>query len=380
MPEVYITRTASFLPNSPIDNNEIEEYLGFIHGEASRTKALILRNNKIKERYYAINKQGESTHTNNEMTANAVRNLFVNDPDEIKEVELLSCGTASPDQFMPSHGVMVHGELTEMGNIEVTSPSGVCCSGMHALKYAFMSIKSGEVKKAVTTGSERVAAILRHDKFEEELTQLKKIENNPIVAFEKDFLRWMLSDGAGSFLLENKKNVNGVSLRIEWIESVSFANQEEACMYQGGDKLENGKILSYKEYHPREVTNQSIMSIKQDVKLLGDKVVNLGTDKMVEVLKKHGINSDEIDYFLPHLSSYFFEDKIDDRLKEIGFEIPKNKWYTNLHRIGNIGSGSIYTMLDDLMRSGKLKKGEKILLSVPESSRFSYAYCMLTVS
>ena len=379
MPEVYITRTSKFLPNNPIGNDEIEKYLGFINGEASRTRALILRNNKIKQRYYAMDKNGQHTHTNSEMTAEAIRNLFKDNPEEIKEVESISCGTSSPDQIMPSHGVMVHGELKESKSIEVTSPAGNCCSGMHALKYAYMAIKSDMVKKAVSTGSERCGKLMRHDKFEEEVSKLAEIESRPILAFEKDFLRWMLSDGAGSFLLENKPNDSGISLRIDWIESISFANQEETCMYQGCDKLENGEVVSYKEFTPEAIVGQSVFSMKQDVKLLDEKIVSLGTDKMIEIFNRRGVKSDEIDYFIPHMSSYYFEDKIYESMVANGIGIPKEKWYTNLEEIGNIGAASIYIMVDDLVKEGKLHQGQKILLSVPESARFSYSYALLTV-
>jgi 3-oxoacyl-[acyl-carrier-protein] synthase-3 len=51
----------------------------------------------------------------------------------------------------------------------------------------------------------------------------------------------------------------------------------------------------------------------------------------------------------------------------------------NLANVGNVGSASIYLALDELMNSGKLKLGNKILLSVPESGRFSYSYAYLTV-
>ena len=80
------------------------------------------------------------------MTASAIRKLLDNDPEQIK-IDLLACGTSSPDQMMPSHGVMVHGELPETRAIEVVSPSGVCCAGMHALKYAYMSVKTGDVHR-----------------------------------------------------------------------------------------------------------------------------------------------------------------------------------------------------------------------------------------
>jgi 3-oxoacyl-[acyl-carrier-protein] synthase-3 len=141
MSKVYITKTSNFLPNSVISNDEMEEYLGLINGDKSRSKAMVLRSNKIKQRYYALTKGGKSTHTNADLTALAVKNLFTDNPNEIKDVDLLCCGTSSPDQMMPSHGVMVHGELPEMNSIEVITPSGNCCAGMHSLKYAYMSLQ-----------------------------------------------------------------------------------------------------------------------------------------------------------------------------------------------------------------------------------------------
>lgn len=379
MSEAYITKIAKFLPNESVSNDEMEQYLGYINGKPSKSKAIILRNNKIKNRYYALTREGIVTHTNAEMASLAIKGLFGNPADELKDIDLLSCATSSPDQLMPSHGVMVHGYLPETKSIEVVSPSGVCCAGMHAFKYAYMTVKLGEKKKAVSCASERLSSVLRSDQFEDEIQQLIKLEQNPYLAFEKDFLRWMLSDGAGAFLVEGKPNEKDISLRIEWIEGCSYANEEEACMYMGADKLPDGSLKSYKDYAPEEIMEQSILSIKQDVKLLGEKIVKLGFSKLKDILGEKGLSMDEVDYFLPHLSSYFFESKIDDFFKENGIPIPKEKWFTNLASKGNVGAASIYMMLEEIFNGGNLKKGEKILLAVPESSRFSYMFCLLTV-
>lgn len=377
--QVYITRTAHFLPNKPISNQEMEEYLGCIKGQPSKSKNIVLRNNGIKQRYYAIQKNGKATHTNSEMTALAVRNLFNNDPKEIKSIQLLSCGTSTPDQMLPSHGVMVHGWLSESSAIEVTSPAGVCCSGMHALKYGYLSVKNGEVQNAVTTGSERLSRILRAENFEEEVNRLTELEKNPYVGFEKEFLRWMLSDGAAAFLLSNKKNESGLSLRIEWIDIVSYAHLIEPCMYMACDKTENGTLKSYMDYQPGELFSESVLSIKQDVKMLSQYMIKFGYDALKSICEKRNFNVSDINYFLPHISSEFFRSKISDILDKNNMHIPQEKWFTNLSRIGNIGAGSIYFMVDEIFRNGKLKKGEKLLLMVPESSRFSYSYSLLTV-
>jgi 3-oxoacyl-[acyl-carrier-protein] synthase-3 len=377
--EVYITRTSSFYPNDPISNEEMEEYLGVINERASKSRSIVLRNNGIKSRHYAIRKDGTPTHTNSEMVALAIRKLFEKDINEIKEVQLISCGTSSPDQMMPSHGVMVHGWLPETNNIEVVSPSGVCCSGMHAFKFAYFSVKIGETSKAISTGSERLSRLLRSDQFELEVQKLGELEENPYLSFEKDFLRWMLSDGAATFLLENKKNDTGISLRVEWIESFSFANEVEPCMYMASDKESNGELKSYMDYSPQELQEKSILSIKQDVKLLGENIIRLGFKKLKAVFDDKKVNPAQISYFLPHMSSHFFENKIYDALVEYGIEIPKDRWFTNLAYKGNVGAGSIYLMLDELFNSGKLKIGDQIMLAVPESSRFSYSFSLLTV-
>ena len=62
-----------------------------------------------------------------------------------------------------------------------------------------------------------------------------------------------------------------------------------------------------------------------------------------------------------------------------GIPFPEEKWFTNLVQVGNIGAASIFLMLEELHKSDKLKKGQKVLLLVPESARFSYAFSLLTV-
>ncbi|MEO6729879.1 MAG: beta-ketoacyl-ACP synthase III [Ferruginibacter sp.] len=377
--KVYITNTAVFFPNEPVSNDEMEDFLGYINNKPSKSKRIVLRNNGIKNRFYALTKQGKPTHTNAEMTALATRALFKKDEADLKNIELLSCGTSSPDQLMPSHGVMVHGLLPETNGIEVVSPSGVCCAGMHAFKYAYLSIKAGEIKLAVATGSERFSASLVSAVFEEEAQKLSALEANPYIGFEKEFLRWMLSDGASAFLMSNKPNENGLSLRVEWIEGVSYANEKDACMYMGAEKLEDGTLKGYLEYTPEEISGKSLLSIKQDVRLLSENIVPLGGEGLKAALTKHGLRSEDVDYFLPHMSSDFFKDKIFKRLIENETGIPYDKWFVNLSTLGNVGAASVYLMVDELFHSGKLKVGDKILLLVPESARFSYMYSLLTV-
>ena len=374
--DVYITKSGKYLPNQAISNDEMENYLGLINEATSKARRIILRNNKIVSRYYAIDKHGNSTHSNAELTKNAINELF-DESFTAQDMQLLSCGTSTPDVFLPSHAAMVHG-LLKNKSVELNSSTGVCCAGMNSLKFGYLSVKSGNTKNAVCTGSEKVSTWMKSEKYEQEVVNLKHLEEQPIVAFKKDFLRWMLSDGAAAFLLENEPK-GKISLKIEWMEAFSYAHELEACRYAGGDKLENGELKSWSDYQPDEWLNESIFSIKQDVKLLDKNILIKGAQSMKEALDKNKVSVDQIDYFLPHVSSHYFVEGLKQSFAENGMIIPNEKWFMNLAQVGNVGSASIYLALNELMNSGKLKKGNRILLSVPESGRFSYAYAYLTV-
>jgi 3-oxoacyl-[acyl-carrier-protein] synthase-3 len=374
---VYITRLSKYLPNEPVQNDEMEQVLGMINGKPSRAKSIVLRNNGIKTRYYAF-RNGVRTHTNAELAANAVKLLF-DDNLPISNLQLLAAGTTSPEQLLPSHAAMVHGELGINKNIEIISATGACCSGIQALKYAYMAIATGMSKMAAVSGSERSSSWMHASRFQPEADSWKNLEANPILAFEKDFLRWMLSDGAGAALLQSTPNASGISLKIEWVEITSYANEYEACMYAGAVKEQSGELNGWNDMPVENWTADSVFSVKQDTRLLGEHIVPRGAAFTKEVMDKHGLGDEMIDYYLPHMSSAFFKEQIYTELQKVGIHFPYEKWFYNLPSVGNVGSASPYLMMEELFNSGKLKKGDRLLVMVPESARFTYAYMYLTV-
>lgn len=375
--KVYITRLAKFLPNKAITNDELEEYLGKINGMRSKVKALILRNNGISSRYYALDKEGNHTHSNLDLTVEAIK-LLQHPSFSINDIQLLACGTASPDQLMPSHSSMVHGKL-RINPIDSMTAMGSCNSSMWAFNYAWMSLLIGKYENAVCTGSEKTSSWMQSKIYEEEAQHLEAIGKNPYIAFEKDFLRWMLSDGAGAALLETSPNKDKHSLRIDWIEIRSYANQTEACMYAGAEKNEMGSLIPWRNFDSRKLIDESIFALKQDSKLLENYITQLGALFLKDLMKKYEFSPDSIDYLLPHMSSEFFRKKIQNSLIEQNIGIPDEKWFTNLHKIGNVGSASAYLMLEELFNSDKLRAGNTILLMIPESAYFSYTCVHITV-
>ncbi|MFA7082952.1 MAG: beta-ketoacyl-ACP synthase III [Arcobacteraceae bacterium] len=379
MRDVYINDIQKFMPNEPVKNSDIEEYLGYIGGKKSKAKSIVLRSNGIKRRFYVLEKGTQKVlFTNAQLCANAIKKL---EKEEflLNEIECLACGTTSPDQLMPGHTLMVQGELG-ISPLETIFASGICLSGINALKYIYYGIKAGELTKAVSCGSEASSPILSARNFTEESNVLEELKMNSSIAFEKDFLRWMLSDGAGAMRVENKPNKKGLSLKIEFIEILSYAGEMPVCMYSGLEVQEDKTVKSWRAYEQKEVMEKSLLSVRQDVKLLNENIVEYTVIKpLIEIVKKRSICATEYDYFLPHYSSAYFRDKLYEGLISANFEIPYEKWFTNLTEFGNTGSASMYIMLEELFHSKKLQKGEKILCYIPESGRFSTAFVSLEV-
>jgi 3-oxoacyl-[acyl-carrier-protein] synthase-3 len=371
--DVFLTRTASFLPLEPVGNDEMESVLGMVGGKPSKARRIVLRNNGIQHRYYALDRvTGRSVMSNAEMAAAAVRNL-----GDVGHVDCLATATSRPDQLMPGHGVMVHGALG-WPRLEVVSLAGICVAGAAAFKHAWLAVRAGDAQRAVAVASELASVGLHARNFEAEAEhKVKELEERPEIAFEKDFLRWMLSDGAGAVLLENKPG-GPLNLKVEWVELSSAAHELPACMYSGAEKNADDTLTGWQQFSPQDWATRSVFTVKQDVKLLNENVIRATLiDPLRALVKKYDLASQCIDWFLPHYSSRYFAELVAAGVTEAGLNIPRERWFTNLIEKGNTGSASPFIMLDELFHSGRIKKGHKLLMYIPESGRFSSGFIFM---
>lgn len=370
MNDVFITSMGVFLPNKPIENSEIEDYLGKIDSKPSKVKDRILKQNGIKQRYFALDLNQESTHSNTEMASNAIKEAIKKSNLRVQEVEMIASGTTQADLPVPGFASMIHAALN-YPKCEIASFQSVCSSGVMALKNAFLQIKSNDKTNAIVVGSEFSSRLFKASRFE--------AQNLTSLPFDTEFLRWMLSDGAGALVLQNKKNTDSISLKVEWVDLQSNAAEFPVCMYTGkiDNKNETEKTwLDYPDYE--SASKAGALNLKQDIRLL-DNVVKKGVSHFFELIDKKMITADEIDWFCCHYSSEFFKEPIKELLLKGGANIPEQKWFTNLHYKGNTGAASIFIMLEELLYSGKLKNGQTILCMIPESGRFITSFIKLTV-
>jgi 3-oxoacyl-[acyl-carrier-protein] synthase-3 len=369
--DAFITALGKFFPGPPIANDEMEDYLGRIHGRPARAKARVLAQNGITTRHYALDKQQRTLFRNSEMAANAVRDLLARVPLE-GAVDFLGAATTQGDLCVPGFASMVHGELG-LPALEIASLGGVCASGVVALKNAVLQVRAGDKRNAIACASELPSRLFKASRYE------AYVPPDATLPFDAEFLRWMLSDGAGAALVQPAPAARGVSLRVDWIDVRSYAHEHATCMYAGGVKRDDGTMgpgwLDYPSFDA--AGHEGALFLRQDVRQL-DALIRLGVDGFFRLVDEGRLAPPEIDHVVCHYSSQFFRTRIFELLAKAGAPLPEEKWFSNLTTRGNVGSASVFVLLEELVNSGRVRPGQQIFVMIPESGRFVVSYLKLT--
>jgi len=371
--DVFITSLGKFLPGEPISNDQMEDYLGKVRGRPSRARSRVLSQNGITHRYYAIDKEQRSRFRNWELAVNAIKDALARSPITLSEMDLLVTATTQADLVLPGFASQVHRALGGPA-CEVASLHGICSSGVQALRNATLQVATGEAERAVVCASELVSRLLKAGHYEE------VAGGSDAIGFDAEFLRWMLSDGAGAAVLQDKPHPTRPSLKVDWIDIRSHANKYELGMYVGANRGKDGDFgtgwIDYNSF--TEAAAAGAFNIKQDIRRL-EALVTLGVDGFFALVDQGRIQPKEIDWCVIHYSSHYFKKPIVDLLAKGGVRIPEERWFTNLTTKGNTGCASLFIMLEELLNEDRLRPGERIFCMVPESGGFITCYAMLTV-
>jgi 3-oxoacyl-[acyl-carrier-protein] synthase-3 len=357
MNDAYITATGSYLPGHPVDNDELKARFCALSAAEAKLRDRTLAANGIRTRHYAVDAAGQTLMLNEELAAHAIGRALADRGLSPAAVRMLATGTTQGDCLVPGFASMVHGRLGG-GPMELLSASGVCASGLAALRAAVSTVRLGEHQVAVAAGSELVS---------------RSLLTRPAVAPDTGFLRWTLSDGAGAVVIEPRPRPDGLSLRVDWLHLASHAHQHPVCMSAGLDDLHaavpGGTWLDHGTGQPA-----GIPALRQDMAVL-PKLLELGVAEF-DALVKAGRIDPETEHILCHFSAEHFRGKLFGLLRAAGYPPHEERWFTNLHTAGNTGAASIYVMLDAVRP--RLRAGDRVLLVVPESGRFTLAFAHLT--
>ena len=360
--DVYVTATGAFYPGEPVGNDRIDEYIAPLNGTSTRLKRRILAENGIEQRYYSTGPDGQTRFGAAHMAAEAIRACLGAAGVAADEVELLCTGTSGGDATLPGFANMVQGELGTPP-LTTSSHAGVCAAGLAALQHAAMALDTGRAARALVATSDVPSRLFKRSRF---------ASRGYDIDFDAHFLRWMLSDAAGAWLLESVPR-GELSLKLIGIHLKSFSGDYPVCMQVG---LATGSQRSYLDYDSfAAAETDGAYALRQNIRLLPN-LFDVSIHEYVRLVRAGWIDPARIDHFLCHYSSERFASVVRDLLDKAGLTIAAERWYSNLKTRGNTGAASIFVMLDDFLRQRTVRPGERILCFVPESGRFTVGYLL----
>lgn len=370
--DAYITGSGAFLPGPPVSNAEMEDVLGRIAGRDSLLGRRALRWNGVETRHYAMRPGQGATHSNAGMCALAVTAALDDARLERSQLGFLAAATTQGDLLVPGHAAAVHGALGG-GALEIASFQSVCGASLMAAKSAWQAVRTGEHRAAAACAGEFSSRWFQPHFYEGS----DLVDAKGRLRGEADYLRFTLSDGAGAVIIEPAPRPDGLSLKIEFIDLVSLADQYDPCMWAGASIAGRAEPLaSWSHLGPAAGQAAGAVALLQDFDLL-KRVIRAWVGVYLGKVDAGRIVPAEVDHLLCHYSARSLREEIVSLLEKTDGMIAEEKWFSNLATVGNIGSASIWVMLEEFLRSGRLKPGEKVLCVVPESGRAFVGFMLL---
>ncbi|MET0541322.1 MAG: 3-oxoacyl-[acyl-carrier-protein] synthase III C-terminal domain-containing protein, partial [Variovorax sp.] len=366
---VYLQSAGYFMPGEPVGNDEMDAYIAPLNRMSSRIQRRILAENGIKQRYYAIDKEGGTVFSNAQLAAGAIRDCLARGGSELSRVSLMASGSSGGDTLMPGFANMIQGELAAPP-METISVHGICAAGVSAIQVAAQGIELGAHRTTLAVASEMPSRLFKRSRF-----AARGYETD----FDSHFLRWMLSDGAGALLLSDAAalpGAPGLQLKLKWVHQRAFSGDYPVCMQLGLTEDRQRGHLDFASWGDAEAAGA--LSLRQDIRLLPH-LFDIGIHEYARLVHDGWLEPQKIDHFLCHYSSEKFIPVVEDLMRKAGLAIPRERWYSNLAWRGNTGAASILIMLAEFMQTRTLEAGQQIFCYVPESGRFMAAYMLLEV-
>ncbi|RRR98637.1 3-oxoacyl-[acyl-carrier-protein] synthase III C-terminal domain-containing protein [Glycomyces terrestris] len=369
----FITAAGAYLPGDPVGNDEIAARLGGVDARGDRLRRRILAANGIAKRHYALDERGRTTELNEELAAAALKSMLDDRGLAPADLDMLATATTQGDLLVPGFASMVHGRIGG-GPMQLLSAAGVCASSLAALDAAVAKVRLGDRERAAVVGSELASRWLRASRFNG-----APAKGGGGGDTDAHFLRWMLSDGAGSVLVESRPRADRPSLRVDWVRTVSLAHEHEVCMRAGtADAGTPAAGRTWQDMGSAAAAEQAgMMLLRQDTSALGA-LAEAGLKEFASLARQGLIDLKRLDHVLCHYSTNAFRDIVFDQLAATGAQIDTGRWFSNLETRGNTGAASIFIALEECWRTGRFEPGQTVLLAVPESGRFSFGFAHLT--
>lgn len=240
------------------------------------------------------------------------------------EIDVIIVATVTPDMFFPATACLVQEKLG-CKNAWGFDLSAACSGFLFALQTGASLIESGTYKKVLVIGADKMSAITDYT------------DRNTCILF---------GDAGSAVLLEPSEDkalgIQDSILRID-------GSGRDALYMSGGGSLNPPT---------HETVDKKMHYIYQDGKAVFKVAVKGMADVSYEIMEKNNLKSEDVAYLVPHQANLRIIDATAERMG-----LPKEKVMINIDKYGNTTAATIPLCLTEYYRSGKLKKGDNLVLA-----------------
>jgi len=321
-----ITGTGMYLPEKILDNKYFEQIV-------DTSDEWIMTRTGIKERRM-LEKGGTSI-----LATNAVKDLLKNNNTNPEEIDVIIVCTITPDYSFPSTSCLVQNNIGAK-NAWAFDLSAACSGFLFGLHTGASLIKAG-YKKVVVVGADKMSDITDYT------------DRNTCVLF---------GDAGAAIMLEPTEDLEyGIQ---DAILKSDGSGKDYLIRKAGGSAMPTTV----------ETLEQRLGFIHQEGKTVYKYAVSGMAGVALEIVERNNLTGDDIAHLVPHQANIRI---IEATAKRVG--IPMERVMLNIQKYGNTTAATIPLCLAEANKSGKLKKGEKLVLAA-FGGGFTWGSILLTWS
>lgn len=302
----------AYAPSKVLSNADLEKMV-------DTTDEWILKRTGISERRIAA----EDEYTS-DMAVKASQLAIERAGLEHSDIDLVVCATVTPDYFaMPATACIISDKLG-IHNVQAFDISAACSGFVYALSVAKAFVESGMKKHVLIVGAEKFSSFVDYT------------DRGTCILF---------GDGAGAAVLSATEDKSEALIDVHASADGSYSDflmtPAPGCVNPASQKvIDEG--LHFVKMKGNETFKLAVKTLTKDVK---------------DILIKNNIASDDIPHFVPHQANYRIIKAVGDSLK-----MKEEQVVLTVGKYGNTSAASIPMAINDIWESGRLKKGELMLL------------------
>ncbi|MFI4937912.1 MAG: beta-ketoacyl-ACP synthase III [Candidatus Berkiellales bacterium] len=314
-----IVGTGGYLPPTVFTNADWEK-------RVDTSDEWIVDRTGIHSRHIAL-----TDETSSHMAAKAAQLAMTAANCDPKDIQLIIVATGMPDKIFPATACLVQKQL-QIPICIAFDIQAACTGFIYALSIADQYIKTGAVKCALVIGSELMSRLVDWS------------DRNTCILF---------GDGAGAVVLQASSEPGILSTDL-----YAQGDLSDLLVLDNAQCADLSGVLPGSS--PTENYNTPLSQINPYIQMQGQKVFKIAVTKLgelvEEVLKKHQLTADQIDWLIPHQANIRILKATAEKLG-----LPMEKVICTVATHSNTSSASIPLALDVAIRDGRVKKGQTLL-------------------